>query len=453
MRKPKRQKSFPTVHPHAAGIDIGAQHHVVAVAADRDPEPVRTFRSFTNDLNRLADWLAEVGITTIAMESTGIYWIPVFEILESRGFRVILVNAREARNVPGRKTDVNDAQWLQKLHQFGLLRGSFRPKQDIAELRAYLRQRERLLDYSGSHIQHMQKALMQMNIQLHHVVRDITGVTGMRIVRAIIAGERDPAILAQHRDQRCKATQETIAEALVGTYQPVHLFALRQAVELYDFYQVQVAHCDTRIAQVITALQSQVVPPDAPLPKRRSRASAPNSFGFDVRAALYGLLGTDLTEIHGLGPYVALKLISECGTDMTCWPNAKHFTSWLALAPGNKISGGKVLSSKTRRSSSRAASALRLAATTLGKTQTALGAFYRRLSARAGKAKAITATARKIAVLFYNAVRYGMSYVDPGVEYYEERYRKRVLTGLRRRAQSLGYQLQEVPAAAVPGVS
>lgn len=430
------------VHPDAAGIDIGAQFHVVAVSPDRDDQPVRSFRSFTQDLHALANWLKQVGIRTVAMESTGVYWIPAYEILEAHGFEVFLVNAREAKNVPGRKTDVNDAQWLQKLHQFGLLRASFQPRQDLTALRAYLRQRERLLEYAAAHIQHMQKALMQMNLQLQHVVSDMTGATGMRIIRAILAGERRPDILASYRDIRCKASEETLCQALIGHYRPEHLFALQQAVTLYDCYQQQVALCDQHIEQVLNGLATCRTTP----PKARHRCMQQrNGFAFDARAALYAMLGQDLTRIHGMGPYLALKLVAECGNDMTRWPSAKHFTSWLCLAPGNKISGGKVLSSKTRRSSSRAAAALRLAATTIGKTETALGAFYRRLAARAGKAKAVTATARKIATLFYHALRYGMDYVDPGADYYEARYRERVVKQLTRRAASLGYALQAVP--------
>jgi transposase len=422
-------------------LDVGSRFHVVAVAGDRDIEPVRTFDSFTNDLYRLADWLAEVGITTVAMESTGVYWIPVFEILEERGFEVLLVNARDTKNVPGRKTDVNDAQWLQQLHQFGLLRGSFRPRQGVVALRAYLRQRERLIEYTASHIQHMQKALTQMNVQLHHVVSDITGVTGMKIVRGIVSGIRDPRELARHRDVRCRSSLETIEEALVGNYRAEHVFALKQAVELYDRYQSLVADCDVEIEQALDRLRQGVEPPQNALPAPRHKTRQPNALKFDVRAALHALLGVDLTQIHGLGPYVALKLVGECGTDMSRWPTAKNFTSWLSLTPGNKISGGKVLSSKTGRSSSRAASLLRLAAVTVGRTNTALGAFYRRLGARIGKSKAVTATARKIAILFYNTLRYGMEYADPGASYYEERYRQRVLTNLRRRAKSLGFTL------------
>jgi len=452
--KSRRQKGMPVVHPDAAGIDIGSQFHVVAVPMDRDAEPVRTFQSFTDDLHRMAQWLQACGVTTVAMESTGVYWIPAFEILERHGVEVYLVNARDAKNVPGRKTDVNDAQWLQRLHQFGLLRASFRPHQDIAALRAYLRQRERLLEFKAAHIQHIQKALMQMNLQLHHVVANITGVTGMKIVRAIIQGEREATELVKYRDARCQKSPETMQKALTGHYQAEHVFALTQAVELYDYYQVKIDDCDQRIEATLSLLQEAMPLPEVPLPAPRHKKKQTNALSFDVRPALYTILGVDLTQIHGLGPYVALKLVAECGTDMSRWPNAKHFTSWLCLAPGSKISGGKVLSSKTRRSSSRVAAALRLAATTIGKTETALGAFYRRLSGRIGKAKAVTATARKIAVLFYNAVRYGMTYVDPGADYYEERYRRRVLDSLRRRAEAFGYTLEEKkPENAVLGVS
>lgn len=443
----KGKAGLPVVHPNAAGIDIGSQFHVVAVGPERTEEPVQTFSSFTHDLHRLGDWLAAMGVTSIAMESTGVYWIPLFEILEARGFEVILVNAREAKAVPGRKTDINDAQWLQRLHQYGLLRASFRPAAELATLRAYLRHRERLLDYAAAHIQHMQKALTQMNIQLQHVVSDITGVTGLRIIRDIVAGVRDPAVLAKHRDVRCKASQQLIRDSLVGNYRPEHLFALTQSLELYDYYQRQVARCDEEIEVALHRLAEKAKAPSEARPAPRRKQRQANAPAFDVHAALYTLLGVDLTQIHGLGPYLTLKLIGECGTDMTRWPSVKHFTSWLTLAPGSKISGGKVLSAKTRRSSNRAAALLRLAASTVGKSDTALGAFQRRLAARIGKAKAITATARKIAVLFYNTLRFGIRYSDPGANYYEQRYRQRVLANLRRRAQSLGFVLQETPVA------
>jgi transposase len=385
------------------------------------------------------------------MESTGVYWIPVFEILDARGFEVLLVNARDVKHVPGRKSDVNDAQWLQQLHQHGLLRGSFRPRDSVVRLRAYLRHRERLVDYAAAHIQHMQKALMQMNVQLHHVVTDITGITGMRIIRAIVAGNHAPEQLAEFRDRRCHASEATIREALIGNYRPEHVFALRQALELYDVHQAKVAECDVAIEAVLGELNAPRVTPDAPLPPVR-HAKGQNEPAFDVRAALYTLLGADLSQIHGFGPYTVLRLVAECGDDMTKWPTAKHFTSWLSLAPGNKISGGRLLSSKTRRSSNRATALLRIAAVNIGKTQTALGAFYRRLAARTGKAKAVTATARKLAILFYNALRFGMRYVDPGVSAYEDRYRQRVIHNLQRRAKSLGFTLVAA-SPATEGVS
>lgn len=447
MAKAKRSRQgqeMSPVHAHAAAIDIGATLNVAAVGPDRDPEPVRSFGSFTADLHRIADWFERCGIETVAMESTGVYWIPAYEVLEQRGFAVVLVNARDAKHVPGRKTDVSDAEWLRRLHEYGLLRGSFRPEAKIAALRDYLRQRERLLDYAASHIQHMQKALTQMNLQLHHVVADITGATGLRIIRAIVAGERDPATLAALRDRRCRAPEETIRKALAGNNREEHVFALAQALELYEAYQAKVAACDARIAAVLERLQAECPAPTAPLPAPRSRARSPNELAFPAREALHRILGVDLTQVHGLGPYLALKLVGECGTSLAAWPSAKHFTSWLCLAPNNKISGGKVLSSRTRRTGNRAAALLRLAAVTVGRTDTALGAFYRRLSGRVGKAKAVTATARKIAVLFYNTLRHGMAYADPGASYYEERYKRRVLANLQRRAKSLGYVLQAV---------
>jgi transposase len=287
-----------------------------------------------------------------------------------------------------------------------------------------------------------------MNLQLHHVVSDITGKTGMQIIRAILAGERDPAVLAALRDGRCKASEQTIAQALEGNYQPEHLFALRQALALYDTYQVQVAECDTVIEATLGQLHNPVEPGKS-LPAPRNRTKQPNSPKFDVRASLFAIVGVDLTQIHGIGPYLALKLIAECGTDMSKWPSAKHFTSWLCLAPGNKISGGKVLSAHTRRTQNRVTALLRLAAVNVGKTESALGAFYRRLAMRIGKAKAVTATARKLAVLFYNTLRHGADYSDPGASFYEEQHRTRVLKSLERRARQFGYTLESAPEQCV----
>jgi transposase len=435
------------VNPGAAAIDIGSTMHMAAVNPDSTDTPIRAFGTFTHDLHDLAQWFKSCGVTSVAMESTGVYWIPAFEILEQHGLEVILVNARYAKNVPGRKTDVSDAGWLRQLHSYGLLRGSFRPEAEIATLRAYLRQRERLVEYAAAHIQHMQKALMEMNLQLHHVVSDITGATGMRIIRAIVAGERDPDVLAAHRDIRCHSSTETIRSSLVGNDRDEHIFALTQSLDLYDFYQAKMVECDRKLEAAIAKLEIKAAAPVGLPPKARVKTRQVNAPSFDVRAALYGVIGVDLTQIHGLGPSLALKLVGECGTDLRAWPSAKHFTSWLCLAPGNKISGGKLLSSRTRRSSSRAAALLRLAATTIGRSDTALGAFYRRLSSRIGKQKAVTATARKIAVLFYNTLRFGMTYRDPGAAAYEERHRSRVLANLHRRAKSLGFTLAPMPDA------
>ena len=446
---PKSSRSeasgLPIIHPFAAGIDIGSRFHVAAVSPDLADQPVQTFQAFTGDVVRMAEWLLSVGIKTVVMESTGVYWVAAFEVLESRGLEVVLANAREARAVPGRKSDVNDAQWLQRLHVCGLLRASFRPGREIAALRVYLRARERHLDYAAAHIQHMQKALTLMNLQVHHVLSDITGVSGMKIVRAIVAGERDADVLAALIDSRCKASHDVMIAALTGNYQPEHVFALSQALALYDFYQRCVAECDAEIEKAVALMNLSRQVPEAPMPKAKHRTKQPNEVNFDVRAAMYQLTGTDLTQIHGIGPFLALRLVAECGTDLSRWKSAKHFTSWLTLAPGCKISGGKVLSAHTRKSSNRVTAHLRLAAVTVGRTQTALGAFYRRLAARIGNAKAVTATARKIAVLFYNAMRYGMSYVDPGANHYEQQYRARVIKQLHRRAAEFGFALAPNP--------
>ena len=448
-RRTEKPAGLPIIHEHAAGIDIGARFHVAAVAPDLCDVPVQTFQAFTADIERMADWLVSVGIKTVAMESTGVYWVPAYEVLEDRGIEVIVANAREARAVPGRKSDVNDAQWLQRLHACGLLRASFRPGRDIAALRSYLRLRERHIEYGAAHIQHMQKALTFMNLQLHHVVSDVTGMTGLKIIRAIVNGERDPKVLATMRDVRCKASTEMVQAALVGNYQPEHVFALTQALALYDFYQARVDECDVEIERALATLNADREAPASPLPQPRHKARQPNAVNFDTRPPLYQLTGVDLTQIHGIGPYLALRLIGECGTDLSRWPTAKHFTSWLTLSPGCKISGGRVLSAHTRKTTNRVSAHLRLAAVTVGRTDTALGAFYRRLAARIGKAKAVTATARKIAVLFYNAVRFGMAYQDPGADHYESRYRERVVKQLHRRAAQFGFILQEAAAQSV----
>jgi transposase len=379
------------INPHAAGIDCGSAAHYVAVPADQDPSPVQSFKTFTSDLVRLADWLVACGVTSVAMEATGVYWIPVYEILEARGLDVRLVNARHIKHVPGRKSDVSDCEWLRDLHSVGLLRGSFRPTEGIVALRAYVRHRQSLVESAGTYIQRMQKALVQMNIQLPLVVSDITGVTGLKILRDIVAGCHDPQQLARHRDYRCRATPTVIMAALTGHYRPEHLFVLQQNLELFDTCQIQLAACDRAIEAHVQILTAARQAPATPLPAPRvHRRIVDNDPHFEIRTPLHHLTGgVDLTQIDGIGPYTALKLIAEIGTDMHRWATEKHFTSWLTLAPKNKVSGGRLLSSRTEPSANRAAAILRMAAMTLGRGQTALGAFYRRLAGRIGKPQAL----------------------------------------------------------------
>jgi transposase len=405
---------------------------------------VREFATFTPDLYELAAWLQQCGVDTVVMESSGVYWIPVFELLEQRNFTVLLADARKVKNVSGRKSDVLDCQWLQQLHTFGLLQGAFRPADEIVVLRSYLRQRAMLIRGAARHIQHMQKALQQMNVLLHHVVSDITGLPGLRIIRAIVAGERDPQVLAAHRDPRCKSSVEVIAKSLVGNYRQEHLFALEQAVALYDSYQAQLAACDQRIEAYLASLER--VTEEAPPPPAKPRPSPKhNQPHFDARTYLYQLCGVDLTRIDGSEAGSALALIAEIGTDMERWPSAKHFASWLGLCPGTKISGGRVLSSKSKPTASRAAGILRMAAASLYRSRSALGAYYRRLAGRLGKPEAVTATAHKLARIIYSMLKQGTSYTDAGQDYYEQQYKQRAVRSLERRAQSLGFAL--VPTA------
>ncbi len=437
---PASQPSLPPLNLNAAGIDIGATSHFVAVPPGRDTVTVREFAPFTPDLHALAAWLTQCAVDTVVMESTGVSWIPIFELLEQRGFTVLLADARKVKNVSGRKSAVLDCQWLQQLHTFGLLQGAFRPTDEIVVLRSYLRQRALLIRGAARHIQHMQKALQQMNLLLHHVVADITGLTGLRILRAILAGERDPQVLAQHRDPRCKASSEVIAKSLVGHYRVEHLFALQQAVAHYDFYQAQLAACDQQIAAYLVSL-TRVTEEAPPLPAKPRQAPKGNQPRFDVRTALYQVCGVDVTSSDGIAAGSALALIAEIGTDMGRWPSSKHFASWLGLCPGTKIAGGKVLSSKSKPTANRAAGILRLAAASLHHSQSALGAYYRRLAGRLGKAAAVTATAHKLARIIYSMLKEGTAYTDAGQDYYEQQYKQRVVRSLERRAQSLGFEL------------
>jgi transposase len=411
--------------------------------------PVRPFGACTADLEALADWMIACGVTTVALESTGVFWIPLFELLEARGLEVRLVDARQMRRIPGRpKSDVHDCQWLQRLHSYGLLAPAFRPDGPVCVLRAYLRQRQMLLTYAGQHIQHMQKALTQMNVKLQHVVSDITGVTGLAIIRAIVAGQHDPRELAKLRDDRCGHTEAEIARALYGNWRPEHLFALKQALALYDFYHRQLAACDRQIETQLRQFEDKSAGQPLP-PKARRRRRGDNRPTFAVREALYRMTGVDLTVIEGIEETTALVVLSEIGTDMSRWPSVKHFCSWLGLCPNHRISGGKVLSRRTKPCANRAATALRLSAYALHRSQSALGAFLRRLKARVGAPKAITATAHKLARLVYSLLKHGTAYVTQTMDEYEQRYRERAVKNLSRRAKELGYELVQPAAPAI----
>lgn len=444
-KKPKKSVAkFELINPNAAGIDIGAEFHYVAVPKGRDSEgeDVKSFGTFTCDLYALAHWLKACQIETVAMESTSVYWIPLFEILDSEGIDVNLVNPQFIKNVPGRKTDVLDCQWIQQLHTYGLLRGSFRPEDQICVLRGYLRQRTMLVSYASHHIQHMQKALEQMNIKLNRVVRDITGATGMGIIRAIINGERNPKKLAQLRDPRCKNDAGTIAKSLHGNYRMEHLFALKQAVELYDFYHQKINVCDREIERHLATFEDRR--DGRHLGKANKSNQGKNKPLFDARSHLYRMTGVDLTAVDGIDTLTILKIISEIGLDMTRWPTDKHFGSWLGLSPGSKVSGGKVISSKTKKCANRAAHALRLAAYSLQRSKSAIGAFFRRKKAQKGPAKAITATAYKLARIIYNMLKNGTEYKDLGQDYYEKRYKNRLIENMKRRAKQFGYELKYI---------
>jgi transposase len=428
---------------HAAGVDIGSSEIYVAVPPESDAETVCCFRTFTPDLEEIAKWLTKCEVTTVAMESTGVYWIPLYELLESKGFKVCLVNARHLKNTPGRKTDVLDCQWIQQLHTYGLLQASFRPSADICALRAIVRQRDMLVRDRGRHVQHMLKALQTMNIQLNLVLSDITGVTGMNIIRAIIDGEHDPKTLAAFRDGRCAHAQEEIEKALQGNYRQEHLFALRQAVQLYDFYGQQIEQCDDELETMYKGLQLPNGPDTTknqpPAPKAKRRKSQAN---FDLSTSLYNMAGVDLTRIPGVDALTAQVVLSEIGTDMSKWETVKHFASWLGICPQNEITGGKVQSRSTARTDNPATNALRLAAQSVWHSDSAIGNFYRRIRAKDGPAVANTATAHKLARVIYHMLRYRVDYVGPEADVYETQYRDRAIRNLTQRAKRLGFRLE-----------
>ncbi len=438
-------EALSIIHPNAAGVDIGSREIWVALRPDHEGETTRCFATFTPDLERLAAWLLENKVDTVAMESTGVYWIPLFEILEARGIQVYLVNARHVKHVPGRKSDILDCQWLQKLHSLGLLNPSFRPDAEMCTLRAFLRHRAQLIQHRAPHILHMQKALQQMNLQLHHVLSDVTGVTGQQIIRAIIAGERDPKVLAALRQPNCKADEATIVKALTGSWREEHLFALKQSLELFDFYTQQIAACDAEIERQFATLKPRWDAPDnlPPLPPVKPGSKSKNKPADSTRQELFRITGVDIVDVDGISSGLAQTILTEIGTDVTAWPTVKHFASWLTLAPHNDISGGKVLRSRTLKSDNRAGQAFKQAAASVTRSNSAFGArfAYRRKRAQIGPQQALVATAHKIARTVYIMLKYKVAYQDIGATAYESQQQERELAALKRHAAKLGFDL------------
>jgi transposase len=457
-------KDLPVINPHAAGIDVGATQHFVCVPADAagaDESAVRSFGAFTGELDQLVEWLLACQVTTVAMESTGVYWIPLFQKLEAAGLEVVLVNARHLKQVPGRKTDLKDCQWIQRLHSYGLLNGSFRPSDVICRLRALMRHRANLVDACSQQVMHMQRSLDQMNVHLHHAVSDLDGETGLRILDAILSGQRDPKELVKLRDPRVKkSTVPEMEAALQGDWREEHLWVLKQAREAYHFFHGQMAALDQQVEallpQMVTAPpalpeserpQNPQVAPTAQRPRKKKK-KAGNAPRIDFTTELTRICGVDLTRVVGFNLLSVLILISEIGVDMSKWRSAKAFCSWLGLCPGNKISGGKVLSSRTARVSNRAATLLRTLATAVGRSDTWLGSFHRRMKSRLGPAAANTATARKLACLIYHLLKYREAYIEVDRLLYEARIQRCRIAKLQRLATELGYELVENRQAA-----
>jgi len=440
------------VHPDAAGIDIGNESHFVAVPPDRDTKPIREFGSWTAALHEMASWLKECGITTVALQSTGVYWIPVVEVLETAGLEVYLVNARGTKNLPGRKTDVQECEWIRKLHTYGLLRNSFRPPEEIRAVRTIWRQRDRWVQEAGRAVQHMQKALTTMNVQLANTISDISGSTGQAIIRAIVAGKRDPYELAELRDRRIAASKEEIAHSLQGNWREDVIFELRQSVESYDFFQKQMAACDQELIKYMAAIETREITPKQDLPEnatplpsakraRRSKTRRKNQPGFDLATELERTMGADLTRIDGIDVIISQVIFSEIGPDFSAFPDENHFASWLTLAPKRDISGGKVIRHISAAGRNRVANALRMAAESLSRSNSYLGARYRRLRARLDGRVAVKAMARYLACLVYRIVTKGQAYVDRGAAHYEAKRQEKERIALERRAASLGLKL------------
>ena len=435
-------KALDIVHPDAAGIDIGGSQHWVALPPDRDAQPVRCFDCFTADLQQMAEWLVARGVRSVALQSTGVYWIPVFEVLQQHGLEVYLVNARHTKNLPGRKSDIAECQWLLKLHTFGLLNNSFQPTDEVRTARTLWRHRAGLVTQASSAIQRMQKALTEMNIQLANVLSDLSGVSGMAIGQAILGGERDPKVLAALADPQVKAPREVIEKSLQGNWRDELLFVLKQEVEMYRMYQERMRACDLRLQGHLKSMQAKVdltAQPLGPRPKgKRARGNAPQ---FDLRTELYRISGVDWTQVDGIDVQVAQSVIAEVGVDLRAFPSEKHFANWLGLCPTNESSGGRVLQRRTPKVVNRAKVAFRQAASTLIRSQSYLGAQYRRLRTRLGAPKAITAMARKLACLFYRLLKHGKAYVDKGAEFYQQRYKEQQIRSVIKHARQLGLEV------------
>ena len=440
--------SLEVVHPDAAGIDIGNEVHYVSVPPSRDSQPVRHFGCTTAELKAMAEWLKQCRIRTVAMQSTGVYWIAVFDILEEAGFEVYLVNARDTKNLPGRKSDVQESQWLMKLHTYGLLRNSFRPAQEIRRLRTYWRQRNDLVQSAGRHIQRMQKALTQMNVQLANVLTDISGMTGQAIIKAILAGERDPRELAGYRDCRVKATGEEIAAHLEGNWQEDLLFVVKQEQDGYEFCQKQMSECDHQLEQYLEQMEDRSQGADLPAEKRRTRRKTKkgNTPQFELRRELFRMTGKDLTQIDGIDVMTATTILSEVGWDMSKWKTENHFVSWLRLCPDNKISGGKIIGKGRLPTNNRATLALKMGASSLKASHTYLGAQYCRLRTKLGAPVAIKAMAAKLARLVYRMLRFGMEFIDRGADFYEAQMHQLQVRHLKWKAAKLGFEVTEISA-------
>jgi transposase len=444
-----KTKGFSVINPYSAGIDIGSREHYVAVPKEKCSDNVRKFKCYTPDLYEMAKWLKKCGIKTVAMESTGVYWIPVYQILEDYGFEVKLVNARHVKNVPGRKTDVQDCQWLQQLHSFGLLNGAFRPDRSISEFRSYWRHRCTLVNSGSQQILRMQKALEQMNIQLHKTISDINGVSGMKIITAIVNGERNPEKLAGLCHYGIKADKETLVKSLTGDYREEHIFSLKQSLELYNVFQEKIRECDLKTAELLSRFEQQADPNELKKSGKRIRSNRKSEPELDLSKSLFAMTGVDLTQIDGISTLTANTIVAECGFKMDKFQTEKHFASWLGLCPNNRITGGKIQKSGTKKVVNRAAIAFRIAASTLKCSKSALGAYYRRMKARLGPAKAVTATAHKLAKIVYRMLKFGQEYIDAGQDQYEKKYKERLLFSLKKRAKAFGYELLPTAQCAV----